>query len=52
MDIFKKVGKNLRYMDVEEFSDYFNCLFLSFISEHSVELYDYQTGKYVETIKF
>ena len=52
MDIFKKIKKNLKFIDLSEYSDYSNCIYLSFISENNVKLFDCKTGNYIETIKF
>lgn len=51
MEIFKKVNKNIRYMNVEDFSDYTNCLYLNFVSPKEVNLFDYNTKEFIENIK-
>lgn len=52
MNIFRKISKDIKYINLEEYANYDNCIYLNFTSDKEVNLFDYNTKKFIETIKF
>ena len=51
MNVFKKLNKDVKPIYVECFGNYNNCLYLGFTNEKTAKLFDYNTGKYIQTVK-
>ena len=55
MTVFKKLDipfNEIKLIDMTDIFDYENCLQLVFINEHKVNLFDFNTNKFIDTIKF